>query len=139
MTGMQSTATFRLLGDGALTAAAVTHRLGLQPTRAFEAGTPVGRRSVGTRDSSLWLLASSPHIESDIELAEQLHRLLSILEPVADALWDLARAGYQANWLCRVESHATEHAVELDRHTLQRLLALPGDLWLDVSGDGTNE
>jgi hypothetical protein len=31
-----------------------------------------------------------------------------------------------------VGSHHLEHSVELDRQTLQRLLALPGDLWLDV-------
>jgi hypothetical protein len=28
-----------------------------------------------------------------------------------------------------------EHAAELDRQTMQRVLALPGDLWLDVCGD----
>ena len=55
------------------------------------------------------------------------------------ALWDLAGSGYEANWLCYVASHATEHAVELDRQTMQRLLALPGDLWLDVCGDGSDE
>jgi hypothetical protein len=43
--------------------------------------------------------------------------------------------GYQANWFCYLASHATEHAAELDRQLLQRLLALPGNLWLDVSGD----
>jgi hypothetical protein len=44
-----------------------------------------------------------------------------------------------ANWCCWVASHATEHAVELDRPTLQRILALPGDLWLDVCGDGSDD
>lgn len=44
------------------------------------------------------------------------------------------RAGYDANWFCYIASHATEHAAELDRKTLQRILALPGDLWLDVCG-----
>ena len=34
---------------------------------------------------------------------------------------------------------ATEHAAELDRQTVQRLLALPGDLWLDVCGDGFDD
>jgi hypothetical protein len=29
-------------------------------------------------------------------------------------------------------------AAELDRQTLQRVLALPGDLWLDVHGDHTD-
>jgi hypothetical protein len=45
----------------------------------------------------------------------------------------------EANWYCWVESHATEHAVELDRQLMQRLLTLPGDLWLDVCGDGEDE
>jgi hypothetical protein len=33
------------------------------------------------------------------------------------------------------ESHATEHAIEFDRPLLRRLLAMPGDLLLDVMGD----
>ena len=32
----------------------------------------------------------------------------------------------------------TEHAAELDRQTIQRIIALPGDLWLDVCGDDTD-
>jgi hypothetical protein len=35
----------------------------------------------------------------------------------------------------RFASHATEHAAELDRQILQRLLALPGEPWLDICGD----
>jgi hypothetical protein len=31
--------------------------------------------------------------------------------------------------------HATEHAIELDRLLLRGLLAVPGDLLLDVMGD----
>jgi hypothetical protein len=135
---VETTATFRLSGDTTLTAAAVTRRLGIQPTRAFEAGDPVSSRSARARDSSLWLLSSSPGIETGTELSEHLHRLLAILEPVTAQLWELARTGYHPNWLCCIASHATEHAAELDRNTLQRLLALPGDLWLDVSGDGTD-
>lgn len=130
-------ATFRLSGDATLTAAAVTRRLGIQPTRAFEAGDPVSSRSARTRDSSLWLLHSSPGIEKGTELAEHLHRLLDVLEPVTGPLWEMARSGYDANWLCYIASHVTEHAAELDRETIQRVLALPGDLWLDVSGDDT--
>ncbi|MET8042466.1 DUF4279 domain-containing protein [Micromonospora sp. NPDC005215] len=136
---MQTTATFRLWGSAGLTAAAVTQRLGLQPTTALESGTPVSRRSTRTRDSSLWLLNSSPGMESDVELATQLNRLLTALEPVTHLLWDLVQTGYEANWFCYIASHATEHAAELDRPLLQRLLALPGDLWLDVSGDDTDD
>jgi hypothetical protein len=86
----------------------------------------------------MWLLSSSPHIETGTELTEQLHRLLATLEPVTAPLWELVCQGYDANWLCWIASHATERAAELDRPTLQRLLALPGDLWLDVCGDGTD-
>ena len=136
---METSATFRLFGDARLTAEAVTRRLGVQPTNALEAGDRVGRRPGATRDSSAWLLTPGPGIEAGAGLAGQLHRLLAVLEPVAAPLWDLVRDGYEANWFCYVASHATEHAVELDRQTLQRLLALPGDLWLDVSGDGFDD
>ena len=68
-----------------------------------------------------------------------MHRLLAILEPRTAALWGLAHAGYEANWLCYIASHATEYAAELDRQTMQRVLALPGDLWLDVCGDDTDQ
>ena len=54
-------------------------------------------------------------------------------------LRDLVHAGYQANWFCFIASHVTGHAAELDRQTTRRLLALPGDLWLDVCGDGLDD
>jgi Domain of unknown function (DUF4279) len=136
---VQTTATFRLFGSAALTtAAAVTRRLGIQPTRALEAGDPVGNRSARTRDSSAWLLSSSLSPEDGAELTEHLHQLLTILEPATAVLWELIHEGYEANWFCFIASHATEHAAELDRLTLQRLLALPGDLWLDICGDDTD-
>jgi len=137
--GVETRATFRLWGSAGRTAEAVTHRLGVRPTRAIEAGAPVGRRSAHVRDSSTWLLSASSGIETGVELATQLDRLLVILEPVTPLLWGLVEAGYEANWLCYVASHATEHAVELDRPLLRRLLEFPGDLWLDIAGDGTDD
>lgn len=139
LTGVRTTITFRLFGDAGLTAAAVTHRLGIQPTRVLEAGDPVSSRSANTHVTSKWLLSSSAGIEDGTELTEHLHRLLAILEPVTASLWELVREGYEANWFCYIASHATEHAAELDRPTLKRLLALPGDLWLDVCSDRTDE
>ena len=90
---MQTTATFRLFGDATLTAQAVTGRLGILPTRAFEVGDRISRRSQASRDSSAWLLSSSSGIEDGTELAEHLHRLLGDLEPVAARLWDLVHDG----------------------------------------------
>ena len=138
---MLTKVTFRLAGyDAALTAAAVTRRLGLQPASAFEADTPVSRRiPPHARGYSLWLISSSPQIEPDVELGEHLRRLLVILEPVSTPLWELANAGYEANWYCFAAAHAAERAIELDRQVLRRVLALPGDLWLDVRGDGGDD
>jgi hypothetical protein len=131
LANVETTALFRLSGNATLTAAAVTRGLGIQPTRAFEAGDPVRSRSATTRHGSLWLLASSPRIEADTEITWHLHGLLATLEPTTAALWELARSGYDANWLCCIGSHSAE----LDRDTMHRILALPGDLWLDVHGD----
>jgi hypothetical protein len=60
--------------------------------------------------------------------------VLDVLEPRRAELWELAEAGYRADWFCLVASHATEHAVELDRGLLARP---PGELLLDVCGDET--
>ena len=91
------------------------------------------------RETSFWALSSAAEIEDDVELGEQLQRLLEVLEPASTDLWDLENAGYVANWFCYVASHATEHAVEIDRQLMERLLTLPGDLWLDVCGDGMDD
>jgi Domain of unknown function (DUF4279) len=107
---METRAAFRLQGDAGLTAATVTRRLGLQPTSSHEAGDPVSSRSAGVRDSSLWVLSSSPRIEGQTEIAGQLDRLLAALEPVAGLLSDLVASGYTANWYCWIASHATERA-----------------------------
>lgn len=128
---MRTKACFRLIGEGGGTAAEVTRRLGITPTSAFEAGERARPRSP-VRDTSGWWLDSAPAAEDGVELAEHLHRLLDVLEPAAEELGRLVEAGYWANWFCYVGSYATEHAVELDRATLTRLLRLPGDLWLDV-------
>ncbi len=153
---MLTKVTFRLAGyDAALTAAAVTRRLGLQPASAFEADTPAARRQAPrafeadtpairrqaprARGYSLWLISSSPQIEPDVALGEHLRRLLAVLEPVTMPLWELVDAGYEANWYCFAASHAAEHAIEFDRQVLRRVLALPGDLWLDVCGDGADD
>ncbi|MET8853621.1 DUF4279 domain-containing protein [Amycolatopsis sp. NPDC004625] len=130
---MQTGATFRLTGDHDRSAASVTRLLDLEPSHIFEAGDRVGHRSGAIRRESLWLLSSD--LPPDSELADHLHWLLDRLEPKADTLWQLTSQGYVADWFCLAASQATEHAIELDRRLLRRLLAMPGDLLLDVMGD----
>ncbi|WP_432561368.1 DUF4279 domain-containing protein [Kineococcus sp. SYSU DK003] len=127
--------TFRLIGESGGSALAVTARLGIEPTCSAEAGEPVGRgRSGHVHEQSYWSLQSGPSPEA-VGLAESLQRVLDQVEPFAPLLWELAGQGYWANWFCYVGSHTTEHAVELDRAVLGRLLTLPGELWLDVHDD----
>src|SRR5260370_42161012 len=124
---MLTKVTFRLAGyDAALTAAAVTRRLGLQPASAFEADTPAARRQAPrafeadtpairrqaprARGYSLWLISSSPQIEPDVALGQHLRRLLAVLEPITLPLWELVSAGYEANWSCLAASPHAMHA-----------------------------
>lgn len=131
---VETLASFRLFGASGLSARAITERLSVSPSNSYEAGDPISTRSDSVRDSSAWLLRSSEQTESGVELEIQLERLLAILEPLAGELHDLVADGYEANWFCYVASEPTEHAVELPRQLLRRLIALPGDLWLDVCG-----
>jgi hypothetical protein len=128
---MRTTASFRLIGRPGLTASAVTDALAIEPSRLHEAGQA---RAAGAHplDTSIWILKTNDGIEEGVELSVQLQRLLEIVEPVTARIWALVDEGYQANWFCYVGSNAAEHAVELDRSTLGRVLALPGDMWLDV-------
>jgi hypothetical protein len=126
-------ATFRLVGEGGGTAARVSELLGLTPSKIVEAGELL--RSRQPAELSMWSLSSAQRAEDGVELAAALGRVLDQLEPESEALWALTRKGYWANWFCYVGSGACEHAVELDRATLGRLLALPGELWLDVNPD----
>lgn len=69
---------------------------------------------------------------AEIGLARSLQDVLDRVEPAAASLWDLERDGYRVGRFCYLGSDAAELAAEIDRATLQRLLALPGDLWLGV-------
>lgn len=103
-------ATFRLIGDsGALSAAPVTQKLGIEPTRAIEARNRLGR------PESMWFLTTRPQIQDEWKVASQLASLLAILEPHADMLRELADMGYRATWECHIESHYTPAVVEIDR------------------------
>jgi hypothetical protein len=111
---MEIKVTFRLFEDATLTAAAVTRTLGIQATRTREAGDPVSSRSGLTRDCSAWLLSSSPQIQTGAGLAEHLHRLLAILEPVTVPLWELRSPARAARQRARLDRcHRAWQALDL--------------------------
>jgi hypothetical protein len=116
-----------------MSAAFVTQKLGIKPTAAIEARNRLGR------PESMWSLGTRPEVHDEAELGSQvvpqLANLLAVLEPHADVLRELTDMGYRATWECQVESQTTHAVVDIDRQLLARLLALPGDLRLDVRGN----
>jgi hypothetical protein len=132
---MRTQATYRIFGDESkLTAGRVTQALGFEATKCWEVG---GTRGGGAPPAKIagWMLESSETPEDDIELPEQLERVLVRLLPRRDALWGLVESGYRIDWFCYVGSHAAEHAVELPRRLLEDLLRVPGELLLDIYHD----
>ncbi len=131
---MLSLATFRLSGSPGLAASSVSARLDLVPTQLAEAGEPLGGQGA-VRERAVWMLASADSPQDGTELGDHLGRILDVLEPKRALLWELTEDGWEADWFCYVGSRALEHAVSLDRGLMQRLVAMPGDLLLDVYGD----
>lgn len=132
-------ATYRVYGATAgLTASGVTDRLGLVPSRSVEVGErPSPKAQIA--QASYWALSSGEAPEDGAELTETLTRVLDQLHPVRKQLWNLADEGYDIDWFCYLGSHATEHAAELPRAFMQRLLDVPGALLLDVYEDYDDE
>jgi hypothetical protein len=126
-------AVLRLTGDsGALTAALVTARLGIKPTAAIEGAHRI------VPAESMWILSTGREAadeEAASRLAEQLARLLDVLEPRSEVLSELSDMGYRARWECSAESPDGHAVVEIGQQLMARLAALPGDLWLDIRAD----
>jgi hypothetical protein len=131
-------ATYRIGGAApGLTAARVTSVLEVSPTASGERGERRTPRSP-VAQVSWWSLASGAEPDAT-ELSTQLDRVLAKLIARRDALWRLADEGYEMDWFCYVGSYASEHAVELSRQMMERLLAVPGELLLDVYGEDSDE
>jgi len=137
---MRTLVSFRLTNDSGGTAADVSKRLELIPTWSREAGAVISARNPEqTAQHSVWSLSSAPDSQEDMRLCEMLDWLLDQLEPLTDSLWALAEEGYVANWFCLLDVQDDEHATALTRETMRRLIALPGDLWLDVYREGKED
>jgi len=132
---VDSVAQLIISGSGG-SAAHVTTSLGLAPTRYAEAGDPVRRGSSKIAENSGWILHS--HVEGPgVEVDDSLGALLDLIEPKAHTLWQLEGEGYFVVWRCVAATNDLEHAIEIDRGNLRRLVDLPGVLRLDVYDDGS--
>jgi hypothetical protein len=110
-------------------AAAITERLGIEPTNAVEQGQRPRPTAKRVASMSQWSLET---VEREGDLAEHLVELLDRVEPVRDRLVALVGNGYQLDWWCSVESIDTERAIELYPELLARLSAFPWPLLIDA-------
>jgi len=81
-----------------------------------------------------WSISSSETPQEDVTLDEELRKLLEVVEPVGEHLKELHTRGCEITWSCFLEATPIEGMNVIERETLQRLVALPGDLLLDVYG-----
>ena len=83
----------------------------------------------------MWLLSSSPEISPGTELAGHLRRLLAILEPPLGSRGNWSKSATKRPGTAGSPPTPQNTPPNSTGPTLQRLLALPDDLWLDVCGD----
>jgi len=112
-----------------VSAAAVTQRLGIEPTHAHEAGET--RRNGLRFRHAMWSLSTKP--DGAGPLSEHLARLLNRIEPKRAVLTEMAAEGFDMDWFCFVSVEGNGGVV-LEAGLLQRLAALPIDLDLDIYG-----
>ncbi|HEX5994416.1 MAG TPA: DUF4279 domain-containing protein [Jiangellales bacterium] len=115
-----------------MSAAAVTERLGIEPTYSHEAGDTFGPRGEQRRGQAMWSLSTRD--DGPGRLDEHLDRLLDRIEPKRPIIEDLAREGHQMDWFCCVRVDGGQGGVVLSVDLLQRLAALPIELALDIYG-----
>jgi len=125
-----------MTGADDLTALRISETTRIRPTYAHEVGGVVGNGTTGRRAAEMtWQVSWPEKAPREVELAAAIDVVADRLLPVREVLWDLVGRGYVANWFCFIETSGLEHAVELERRSFEKLLTLPGGLWLDVYPD----
>jgi hypothetical protein len=124
-----SKASFRVFSSS-LTAAEITTRLELTPTRSHEAGDPVSLRRLNApvRHKAGWLLESGLNASEPMD--RHLSALLEQLEPKLDRLQALASA-CRMDFFCGFSSRTGQGGFTLEPELLARLALIPG-LGLDL-------
>jgi len=114
-----------------MSAAALTARLGIEPTYSHEVGDAFGRGDQ-QRKQAMWSLSTEADVRGP--LAKHLARLLDRIEPKGSVIEDMANEGYEMDWFCFVGIEGGQGGVVLSVDLLRRLAALPIELDLDIYG-----
>jgi hypothetical protein len=123
-------ASLRITKPG-MSAAAVTARLGIEPTYTHEVGDAFGRGDQ-RRKQAIWSLSTKANGRGRLD--EHLARLLDQVEPKRSVIEELADEGYVMDWFCFVGVEGGQGGVVLAADLLRRLAALPIELDLDIYG-----
>jgi hypothetical protein len=113
-----------------VSAAALTARLGIEPTYSHEVGDAFGRGEQ-RRAQAMWCLSTKA--DGRGRLDDHLTRLLDRIEPKRSIIEDLANEGYVMDWFCFVDAEG-QGGVVLGVELLRRLATLPIELDLDIYG-----
>jgi hypothetical protein len=119
------------------TSAAVTARLGLQPTRSFERGERHPRVEL-KRQHSGWAL-QSPLPDDGDDLERHLRYLVDLLAPKREELRALAADGYTLKWWCFVSEEDGQGGVSIGRELLRDLASLDVDILFDIYASSESE
>jgi hypothetical protein len=111
-------ASFHLKGDG-IDVVAISQAIGIEPTKAFHKGDPLGGRARGRRLTGLWSIASS--LSEDHILEDHLDYLLRLLEPHRMAILDFMKEGVSAAFYCGMFADTSCGSLELSPRVLARL------------------
>ena len=125
-------ATLRITHDEA-TSSDVTTRLGLAPTDAHDHGDLRPRNLPPWRNMQ-WSLSSGP--TDSRPLSDHLKTLLNQVEPVAEAVHQLASDDSMMDWFCSLDVEGGQGGEALEPDLLARLGALPIALSLDFYTGG---
>ena len=109
----------------------ISAALGVPPTEAFEAGSPVGGRSARVYEQSVWILESG--ISPDRPLVDHLTSLLARVQDES-RLAALRKLSDQCeiDWICFLSHADGQGTVGFPADVLQRLAAVPAGLVLDL-------
>lgn len=106
----------------------VTARLGLQPTKSWRVGDPIGRsaRSYATNG---WSLSSG--LDASAELDDHVRALLGLVEPVLPALRELP-GHWNLELSCALYAREYVPACHFDRKTVERLASIGAEIDVDL-------
>jgi Domain of unknown function (DUF4279) len=111
--------------------AKISSILGIEPTIAYEKGTPLSHRNPKSklREQTIWLLESG--LDSSVSLERHIEHLVKIVENKINLFKELAHS-CEMDLSCGFSSKAGQGGLVLESHLLQRMALIQLDFILDL-------